>query len=129
MPGTGAQQPSHLWSLEEIEALLSENETQPPAQPEPGEAHLPGTEGGIAAAPGEASDTPEEEGFEPLLPLFEETEDSFDPPSPPPAAQEEPLPEAAPSPTAVQRESPPAEETPTLSPAERLTQMEESEFE
>lgn len=126
MPGTGAQQPSHLWSLEEIEALLSENETQPPAQPEPGEAHLPGTEGGIAAAPGEASDTPEEEGFEPLLPLFEETEDSFDPPSPPPAAQEEPLPEAAPSPTAAQRESPPAEETPTLSPAERLTQMEEA---
>ena len=92
MPDTGAQQPSHLWSLEEIEALLSEHKTQPSAQPEPERSPLPGIEGdGPSIALDKAKDAVEEETFEPLLPLFEETGDIFDPLSPPPTAQEAPL--------------------------------------
>ena len=80
MPDTGAQQPSHLWSLEEIEALLSEHKTQPSAQPEPERSPLPGIEGdGPSIALDKAKDAVEEETFEPLLPLFEETGDIFDP--------------------------------------------------
>ena len=99
MPDTGAQQPSHLWSLEEIEALLSEHKTQPSAQPEPERSPLPGIEGdGPSIALDKAKDAVEEETFEPLLPLFEETGDIFDPLSPPPTAQEAPLQEDAPPP-------------------------------
>lgn len=126
MPDTGAQQPSHLWSLEEIEALLSEHKTQPSAQPEPERSPLPGIEGdGPSIALDKAKDAVEEETFEPLLPLFEETGDIFDPLSPPPTAQEAPLQEDAPPPITAQPEPPPAKEPPMLSPAERLVQMEE----
>ena len=80
---------------------------------------------GPSIALDKAKDAVEEETFEPLLPLFEETGDIFDPLSPPPTAQEAPLQEDAPPPITAQPEPPPAKEPPMLSPAERLVQMEE----
>lgn len=126
-----ARQPSHLWSLEEIETLLSGYARQSAGElglssGQPDASTPAGSESrGACALNMPEAETDENGPLEPPLPPFEETDELFCPVPSPSAAQEDASLEESHPPMAEPPEKSPAEEEREISQAERFARMEE----